>query len=34
LSIEFEESVGLAITGLGMTYEQAEPRIPNARNVV
>ena len=30
LSIEFEKPVGLAITGPGMTDQQAEARIPNA----
>lgn len=34
LSIEFEKPVGLAITGPGMTDEQAEARIPNARRGV
>jgi 6,7-dimethyl-8-ribityllumazine synthase len=34
LSVEFEKPVGLAITGPGMTDEQAEARIPNARNGV
>jgi 6,7-dimethyl-8-ribityllumazine synthase len=34
LAVEFEKPVGLAITGPGMTDEQAEARIPNARNGV
>jgi 6,7-dimethyl-8-ribityllumazine synthase len=34
LSLEFEKPVGLAITGPGMTDEQAEARIPNARRGV
>jgi 6,7-dimethyl-8-ribityllumazine synthase len=34
LSIEYEKPVGLAITGPGMTDEQAEARIPNARRGV
>ncbi len=34
MSIEFEKPVGLAITGPGMSDEQAEARIPNARRGV
>jgi 6,7-dimethyl-8-ribityllumazine synthase len=34
LSVEFERPVGLTITGPGMTDEQAEARVPNARNGV
>ncbi len=34
LAVEFEKPVGLAITGPGMTEEQAAARIENAKNGV